>query len=144
LRRLEALSPSLVKKFVFASGEQRRSIVLIACELAIQRSGLDSEDVNVALASMAQRLPVTGGQVARIAALVERLDERYFRMQKAAEAGRASPHDYLVPFSQARAASALVYALDQGSMDADLEAIYEAVIATELPEETARALEVLL
>lgn len=144
MKRLETISPSLAEKLARASAEQRRSLVLAACELAVQRAGLDSEEVNLALASMQQRLPIAAEQVAKIAALVKRLDERYFTLQEDADEGRASPADYLVPFSQARAASAAAYALKDDSLAAGMEAIYEAAVATDSPEETARALEALL
>lgn len=144
MKRLETISPSLAEKLARASAEQRRRLVLAACELAVQRAGLDSEEVNAALASMQQRVPIPSEQVAKIAALVERLDERYFTLQEAVDEGRASPDDYLVPFSQARAASATVYALKDDSLDAGMEAIYEAAVATDAAEETARALGELL
>lgn len=144
LKRLETVSPSLAEKLARASVAQRQSLVLVACELAVKRAGLDNPQINAALAAMRQQHPATAEQVAAITALAELLDEQYFALQEEADEGRASAADYLGPFSQARAASAVVYALKDDSLDASMEAVYEVTAATDVPEETARTLESLL
>lgn len=144
MNRLESLSPSFAEKLALASTTQRKAVVLAACELAVKEARLDSAEVNAALAVMRQGRVTTAAQVVTISALAEHLDEQYFALQDAADDGRASPNDYLGPFSQARAASAIVYALKDSSLDADMEAIYEATAATDMPKETARMLESLL
>ena len=95
MKRLETISPSLAEKLVLASTEQRRSLAIAACKLATQHAGLDSREVSAALASMQQRLSVTAEEVAKLTALVERLDERYFMLQEEAAEGRASPTDFM-------------------------------------------------
>ena len=144
MNRLESLSPSFAEKLALASIAQRKAVVLAACELAVKEARLDSADVHTALAVMREGRATTAAQVTMIATLAEHLDEQYFALQEAADDGRASANDYLGPFSQARAASAIVYAFKDSSLDADMEAIYEATAATDMPKETARMLESLL
>ena len=69
-----------------------------------------------------------GGPWEPIAALVEELDNRYFKLEELLdEEGEGSKADVLVAFRRARAANALEFAV-RGEAD---EAIYEAAAAAE-------------
>lgn len=134
MSRLEATYPVLAEKFGRASLAQRQALMYAACELAVKQAGLDRPEIDAALAMVRQRSSASADVVAAVGTLVEQFDEQYFALQEEADEGRASVDDYLVPFSQARAASAVLYAIKDDSLDANMEAIYEAMATTDAPE----------
>ena len=144
MSRLEATYPALAEKFGRASPAQRQALLYAACELAVKQTGLDRPEIDAALAAVQQRSSVSPDVVAALVALVEQLDERYFALQEEADESRASVEDYLVPFSQARAASAVLYAIKDDSPDAHMEAIYEAIATIDAPEVVMGALQSML
>ena len=74
-------------------------------------------------------------QKATLDGLAGRLDDEYFELQEAAEDGKATADDYMRPFGQARAVSALSFAANRDAFEAATEAIYEAATATDDKDE---------
>ncbi|WP_395684363.1 hypothetical protein [Dokdonella sp.] len=144
MTRLKTLAPGLAEKLASASAEEVRTIVLEACRSAVRESGLHDDEVSGALDLLRRHKGPAQGLAERIAALVERWDERYLALQEESDRGTASPGEYLVVFSQARAASAVAFAISDDSLESSMEALYEAAMATESPERTALGWEDLL
>jgi hypothetical protein len=125
--RLELVSKPLVALLAAASPNQCRRVARAVAEFAVIRSGLQDRLIREALVQLRTGLPDETMKT-EIAALVESLDERYFDLQ---EAGR----DPLAAFGRARAANAVLFAVDPDPFVAAAEAVYEASVATDdLPQ----------
>lgn len=125
--RLDSISSDMAESFRHAAPAQRRKAALVACELVASRVGLDAEGVAALehLRHGGRGDPDLRRQVERLAA---RLDYEYLRLD--AEGDEAKRPEMLRLFSNARAASALGFALseDHGQLH---EAIYEAIAAVD-------------
>jgi hypothetical protein len=82
--------------------------------------------------------PVTKAELDAFAA---RLDDHYLDLRDATDEGRATIEDYMPPFRQARAVSALSFAGDESALDAAMEAIYAAAATTENKDELGALIE---
>jgi hypothetical protein len=139
MTRLDALSTRLAAALRQASEERLRSACLEACEFAVQQTGVESPFVDDALRSLRSSKPLSLDYREALDALAGRLDDEYFGLQEAAEDGRATVDDYMRPFGQARAVTALSFATDQDAFKAANEAIYEAAAAVADKEELVAA-----
>ncbi|MFM7038313.1 MAG: hypothetical protein ACKO2L_11390 [Planctomycetaceae bacterium] len=126
MSRLESVSRSLAASLRQVSDRQQRAACLAACEFAVEHSGVDSPVVEHALQALRQSKPVAPQVKRDLEALTQRLDDEYFDLQEAAENGTASEDEWKRAFSQARAASALVFASGDDAFEAASQAIYEA------------------
>jgi hypothetical protein len=135
MTRLDALSTRLAAALRQASEERLRSACLEACEFAVQRTGVESSLVDDALRSLRASKPLPLDYREALEALAGRLDDEYFGLQEAADEGRATVDDYMKPFGQARAVTALSFATDRDALKAANEAIYEAATAVADKEE---------
>lgn len=139
MRRLDTLSTRLAVALHQASEERRRSACLAACEFAVQRTGVESQVVDDGLRMLRASKPLPPDYKLALDALAGRLDDEYFGLQEAAEDGRATVGDYMRPFGQARAVTALSFAANQDAFEATSEAVYEAASATDDKEELVAA-----
>jgi hypothetical protein len=126
MSRLETISSSIAVSLSQASETRQRAACLAACEFAVEHSGVNSPVVEQALQALRQSNPVAPQVKRELEALTQRLDDEYFDLQEAAENGTASEDEWKRAFSQARAASALVFASGEDALEAASEAVYEA------------------
>jgi len=126
MSRLESVSSSLAASLRQVLDRQQRAACLAACEFAVEHSGVSSPVVEQALQALRQSMPIAPQVKRQLEALTQRLDDEYFDLQEAAENGTASEDEWKRAFSQARAASALVFAAGEDAFEAASEAIYEA------------------
>ena len=126
MSRLETISSSLAVSLRQASEIRQRAACLAACEFAVEHSGVDSPVVEQTLQVLRQSNPVAPQLKRELEALTQCLDDKYFGLQEAAENGTATEDEWKRAFSQARAASALVFASGGDAFEAACEAIYEA------------------
>lgn len=137
---LEYLSPSLAEAYRQAVDDRRRRAALAMCVLAVEQSGLQSGEVDAALALLRRDAPATGDIQEKLRRLAEQLDERYFELSDNTE--NITP-EASVMFQKARAAEALVLALSPNGEQLH-EAIYEAIYASNEPDEATQAAEAML
>lgn len=129
--RLSLIAPTLTRQMEAVSNEQvLRGAAYEAAAIVAGRAAVDDERVRRALQQLAE------GQVDTVlrddlAGLVAELDERAWDVQEARDAGRATHAQYLAAFARARAAGAVVAAMDPDPAMAALEAAYEAHCAFE-------------
>lgn len=128
--RLHLLDPALEARLRTASPVQLRRVVMQVCRFALERTGLSNP-----VLSEAVRSDITDDERAElnrsVAELAASLDEAAFVAQEKIENNPAAYRSYLSAFAQARAASAVAFALDKDHpVQAALEAVYEANAAT--------------
>jgi hypothetical protein len=128
MNRLETLSADLAAKLRRASPAKQYAACVAACELAVAKTKIEHPLVDELFRQVRVGHVFTPQEKAAIDALVAQLDEKYFDLQEAAEAGKAPATDYLRAFEKARAVAALSFAGDH-TPDAVAEAIYEAAAA---------------
>jgi hypothetical protein len=137
---LEILSPSLAEAYRQANDDRRRHAALAMCVFAVEQSGLQSGEVDDALALLRRDVPGPGDMQEKLRRLAEHLDERYFELSDNTE--NITP-EASVMFQKARAAEALALALSPNGEQFH-EAIYEAIYASSDPDEATRAAEAML
>ncbi len=126
MSRLAIVSGSLASALRRASVDQQRDVSLKACEFAVERSGVCSPIVDQVLQLLRASRRVPSEWIHDLQALTQRLDNEYFDLQQAADEGRTNDDEWKRMFSQARAASALMFASGADAFEAASEAIYEA------------------
>jgi hypothetical protein len=138
--RLESLSPSLAEAYRQANDDRRRRATLAMCLFAVEQAALRTDEVDAALALLRRDVPASGDLQEKLLRLAAQLDERYFELSDNTE--NITP-EASVMFQKSRAAEALALAL---SPDAEQlhEAIYEAIYASNDPEEATKAAEAIL
>jgi hypothetical protein len=129
--RLRWLSADLADRVKNSSAEKRRQAVLAACSQAVEYSALTDPITSSVLSRLR-----AGGQVddlarLRLNRLVDAWDEEAWKEVDNTHTGDLSVH--AARFNKARAANALVYALEHESPNKDswlaaAEAIYEALV----------------
>jgi hypothetical protein len=140
ISRFEAASASLAEAYRKASDDQRRRAVLAICLFAVEQAGLQSREVDEALALLRRDVPASGDLQEKLLRLAAQLDERYFELSEDTE--NITPES-LVMYRKARAAAALAFALSPNGEQLD-EAIYEAIYASSDPDEATLAVEAML
>src|SRR5258705_12123170 len=144
MNRLEALSPELAARLHQASAANQRAVCLAACEFAVAHTKIEHPLVGRALKRVRAAGVFTAEESADLDALVSRLDEEYFDLQKVAEEGLASTDDYMRAFAQARAVAALSFAGGKNAFEAATETVYEAAATTDDKEKLFALIESIL
>jgi len=135
ISRFETESPSLVEAYRQASHDQRRRAVLAMCLFAVEQAGLQSGEVDDALALLRRDVPGSSDMQQKLDRLAAELDERYFVLS--ADTDNITPEAFVM-FQKARAAAALAFALSPNGEQLH-EAIYEAISASSDPDEATQA-----
>jgi hypothetical protein len=138
--RFETESPSLVEAYRQANHDQRRRAVLAMCLFAVEQAGLQSGEVDDALALLRRDVLGSSDMQQKLDRLAAELDERYFVLS--ADTDNITPEAFVM-FQKARAAAALAFALSPNGEQLH-EAIYEAISASSDPDEAAQAAEAVL
>ncbi len=141
--RLETISRDLVSQIEKASDVQKRAIAAAIASLAVGRSGLDDPTVDMGVRAVKTGTYGPGPISSDLERIVEGLDNQYFKAQELFEAGRSDKAAYQELFAKARAASAVLCALDKDSFHAASEATYEAISAIGIEEPVSVVNEVL-
>jgi len=128
MSRLETLSSDLVAKLRRASTAKQHAAAVAASELAVAKATVQHPLVDKVLRQLRAGHIFTPQERAEIDALAAQLDEEYFNLQEAAEAGKAPAEDYLRTFAKARAVAALSFA-GGDAPEAAADSIYEAAAA---------------
>src|SRR5262249_20350290 len=108
---------------------------LEACRFALAAAQLHHPTLERAINCLEGSHPPTDEERTRMAVVAEQMDQDALEIMRAADEGRASREEYLAAFSQARAASAVLWALAHDPLVAAAEAIYEAAATTDEPKE---------
>lgn len=124
--RLDSISPKLSELFRLSENVRRRRALLSACLRAVTDAGLRGQDVDRAIDCIRSGASNFGNLRANLLALAQHLDEQYFALS---DDDRPTSPNALPIFQQARAASALAFAISSTSTDWR-EAIYEAIAAS--------------
>jgi hypothetical protein len=134
MNRLDALSPELARQLRHASAALQSAVAVAACEYAIACARVRHPIVDEALGKLREGRVLRSSTKADLNALVETLDEQYFKLQDAAEDGLASNYASQQVFGQVRAVAALVSAFNADHCEASMEAVYEAAAVTDQSE----------
>ncbi len=144
MNRLENMFPEVAFKLRHAPAAKQRAACWLACDLAVRKANLNSSEVRECLDLIRDCQPATEAQIRQVEKLRNRLEKRYFELAEAEEQGRGDVEDSIVPFSGARALSAVLAALLSDGYEADSEAIYEATAAFDNSSELLSAVNVIL
>lgn len=139
--RLDSISATLASLFRQSTEYQRRQAVLAACVIAVAQTGLQGDAVTAALALLRRENGDWQAVRQKIGEISERLDEQYLHLYDLAE--QQMTPEALYRFRQARAAAALAFGLSPKSEEL-LEAVYEAIVASEKQAEVLQAAEMAL
>jgi hypothetical protein len=123
---LALLSKELDTKLREATSAKQRAASLIACQFALAKAHIEAPIVATALAELQAGRVFAPNLKAQLSSLAEQLDEQYFDLKDAAEAGIADPKQWQDLFVKARAVTALSNAGDADAYKAAAESIYEA------------------
>ena len=123
--RLDTLPGDLAEQIGKATDEQKRAIFRAACKLAVARTGVNGSLVEMALLSLEKERYDDASVTARLTALIDELDRKYFDAQERYEAGKGTQDAYRKAFQQARAVNAVLFAFDADPFVAEAESLYE-------------------
>jgi len=126
---LRKQAPALAQKIEGFREWELRKVAAVIAEAAVRRTGLSDPVINEALGKL-KAFPAPDAELeARVQAVAEELDEKYFTLKEPLEeredAGNTDPA-VMLAFSKARAASAMASALADNSDNAVARAAYEA------------------
>jgi hypothetical protein len=131
--RLDLIAPDVAR--AIAGVAQPRRIAVLACETALRANHNLPKPVSEAVAVLARGNPGRIGKARlELRAVIQQLDARYLAEYE--RSGQNTPA-VLAAFSRARAANAVLAALDPNPSEAAPEAVYEAHAA--LPHQEAAA-----
>jgi len=130
MKRLETVSKGISARLASSEPMKQRRASVVACELAIQATGLDVPIISESLEQLRQNGKLSLERIAELNKLANQLDERYFDTQDAlgdnSENSEALQAESLQFFGQARAVSALEFAGAANPFDSATESTYEA------------------
>jgi predicted transcriptional regulator len=126
---LSLLSQELDTKLQRATSAKQRAASLVACQFALAKAGVEVPVVATALAELRAGRVFPPNLKAQLDSLAEQLDEQYFDLKDAAEAGTTDPKQWQDMFAKARAVTALSNAGDEDAYKAAGESIYEAAFS---------------
>lgn len=126
---LDLLSRNLANQIAKATDSQKRSICLAVAKRAVRRVQLDNPSIKRALYLLEGGMYRNDLVATTLRQLVDNLDDQYFAAQKLHEADPQENETYLTLFRKARAASAVLFALNEDPFIAATESIYEACAA---------------
>jgi len=133
--RLDSVAADLVAALREASEERQRAACLVACNFAIESSGVRSPVVQDAMRMLRSSRPLLPRYKVELDELVAQLDDEYLRLQERVEEGQSATDEYMKFFGQARAVAALSFAASDDAFQAAVEAIYEAAATTDEKDE---------
>jgi len=127
--RLRTDAPELLRELEHADDTGRRVVAAAVARMAVDRARLDNPTVERALAVLDEHSAEAMDLLTReaMAALVDRLDETHQNLRAQRRAGRVGQAAVRRGLSQVRAASAVLFALRDSSMEPAAEACYEAM-----------------
>jgi len=140
--RLTSAYPIFAERLRSVSVARVRAVAVEACNYAFKRNDASDPTVASALEALNRGARISAAQEKTLSELVESLDERYFMACEASSEEVDTPSEYLLLFSQARAVSAISFALRSEFLESNADAIYEASMAIESPEELLDMIEI--
>ena len=113
-----------------ASVLQQRAAALAAARFALAQTAVADPILSDGLDALAAGATVDSALVERIEAVVDALDQAQWQLQEKREAGKATEAEHRAAFQKARAANAVLAALNADTLAAASDSIYEAYHAT--------------
>ena len=123
--RLGLVAPEVLAGLSTIPEDRLRPIALATSEWALEQSDLSSPTVDAALSALREGRIGTSPERDALSALVDELDEIAWDIQDATELGDATESSYGEAFARARAASAVLSALDADPFRAAADSLYE-------------------
>ncbi|MGW4929146.1 hypothetical protein ACWEOH_08340 [Agromyces sp. NPDC004153] len=124
--RLETIAPDLVALIDRRDDIGRREAALIACRVAISRTGLSNLSVEALLGAIERGDVGETSSRRAVNVVVDALDGIQWELHDRLDEGTATTAEHLAAFARARAASAVYFAADSDARVAAMEALYEA------------------
>lgn len=124
--RMNVVAPELARLLTEAAPRSRREATRASCALAIERSSLSDPRVVAAFNLLDEARYGASPTREAVQSLAEEIDIQAATIR---EKGGQAATAYKREFSRARSAAALGFALEEDSLHAALEAIYEASLA---------------
>lgn len=128
---LNLIAPDLVELLHGADEAGRRRAAAVACQLALERTGLSDARVSQARSALAAGRIGDVPERRGIQELTQQLDEAAWDARDRVRSGAATDDEYRRAFARARAAAALASAFEVDALQAALETLYEAHFAME-------------
>ena len=128
--RLSSIAPDVVEVLASSPTHQVQAVARRAAGWAASATELLDPRVSAALGLLADGRIGPSPERSALARYAAELDQRAWEIQGQVDQGRAKEADYLGAFSQARAASAICFALDEDPRAGAADAVYEAYAAT--------------
>jgi len=133
--RLASIAKELSDKLTGASAKKQREIIVSSCEYALRKTKANNRLTQDILKKYQTQSDLPLNLQAELEKEIAIFEEDYFRLQTAAENGESLPERYLTPFQKARAVSAVLYCFESDLALAANEALYEAAMSLNDPEE---------
>jgi uncharacterized protein YciI len=134
MMRLEREAKDIADRLLTAGPMQRRNATLAACELALKLASVTNSVVLSALDQYKTNGAIAKQSIAEVKEVAEHLDEGYFAATEATDTNGTLGEEALRLFGQARAVSAVLACGGQDSLESAMDAIYEALAATDQRE----------
>jgi hypothetical protein len=138
--RLDSTAKVVSYRLRIANPTALRIAARIACDLAFLAAPLNNSVVMQALNDLQNNDDQPEEIQNNLRRIAAQLDEEYFDHQEKAEVGLNNEVDYMLIFSQARAVSALAFAVDADPLIAAMESIYEASATVDDPTELYKSI----
>jgi hypothetical protein len=126
MTRLETISKKLSDKILKSSPEKQREIMIISCEFALNKSGIDISDVVNIIKDYKNNKPLDINKKKYLEDLMIKYDNDYFNIQKAEEDENNNKNEYLILFGKARAIATILNCFCFDLAISTTEAVYEA------------------
>lgn len=133
--RLTTISKELSVGLTRAAAEKQREVVVRSCEYVIKKTKTNSRLILDILQKYSNKSDLPLNLRTELEKEIAIFEEEYFRLQAAEETGECSQEEYLIPFQKARAISAVLYCFESDLELASNEALYEAAMSLDDPEE---------
>ena len=129
--RLETVDASLFAALSGIDQSASRRVRLNVAKWVAQRMSLTDERIQTGLSALAEDGPISVATQSGVSELAAELDETAWDKQDLIESGMATEAEYESVFRLARAATAVLFALDDANTDAAAETCYEAQAAVD-------------
>jgi Zn-dependent M32 family carboxypeptidase len=137
--RLRLHSTDLVDRIAKSSAERRRRATIIACQAAIKHSALSDPMVITLLSNLSDEIKIDDSARKKLEQLIDDLDEQALDDPELDKAYRGDLSRHNVIFNKARAANAVLFALDHGEAWLEAaESIYEAFVCLDNRDEVKK------
>lgn len=124
-----------------AESGQLRAAALLVCRSVVEETGISEPIIETALKMLGEDKFDDLKLKRELQVLVKALDEIQWNLQEEEELGKVDLKTHRIAFNRARAANAVLCALDVDPFSAAAEAIYEACHATEREEELKKKIQ---